>query len=54
MSVIQTVKSAIGIEGDETSTYECSECGSTFETERDPTSYWFSCPDCDADGPVED
>ncbi len=55
MSVLETVKSAIGIEEeDQASTYECVECGSTFETDRDPSSYWFKCPECDAGSPVEE
>ncbi|MCU4802206.1 hypothetical protein OB920_17660 [Halobacteria archaeon HArc-gm2] len=51
MSVIQTVKSAVGLESDQ-SNYECVECGTTFEKGMDPDSYWFKCPECETREPL--
>lgn len=47
MSVLETVKEAIGV-GDDRPTYRCQECDETFQSESDPDSYWFNCPECDA------
>lgn len=53
MSVIQTVKSAIGMDSDRP-TYECVECGTTFESATDPDSHWFNCPECGSEEPLGD
>lgn len=45
MSVLETVKEAIGV-ADERPTYNCPDCGETFQSEADPDSYWCSCPEC--------
>jgi Zn finger protein HypA/HybF involved in hydrogenase expression len=52
MSIIQTVKSTIGLGADRPS-YECVDCGNSFETSTEPGSHWFSCPECGSDAPLE-
>lgn len=52
MSVIQTVKSALGIEPDRP-TYECVDCGETFESATEPGSHWFRCPECGSKDPID-
>lgn len=52
MSVLQTVKSAVGIDSDE-ATYECVECGADFERGSEPDSYWFKCPECGCEEPLD-
>lgn len=51
MSVIESVKSAIGLES-EAPSYDCVECGATFERSTDPDSHWFSCPECGTKEPL--
>ena len=51
MSVIQTVKSAVGLDSSGP-TYECVDCGTSFEKSADPDSYWFKCPDCGSEEPL--
>jgi rRNA maturation endonuclease Nob1 len=46
MSVLETVKSAIGIDDDTRPTYHCQACGSEFQTTSEPDSHWFECPEC--------
>lgn len=51
-SIIDSVKAAIGME-EETGTYECQECGTTFEsTMDDADSYWLKCPECSSEDVV--
>ncbi|MFC6614865.1 zinc ribbon domain-containing protein [Halopenitus salinus] len=47
MSVIDTVKEAIGVE-DDTPSYRCEDCGTEFDSEADLDSYWFGCPECES------
>lgn len=51
MSVIDTVSSAVGLSSGEP-TYECTDCGTAFESASDPGSYWFECPDCGSEEPL--
>lgn len=51
MSVIDTVKSAVGLDSS-APTYECVDCGSTFERKGDPDSYWFKCTECGSEEPL--
>lgn len=53
MSVLESVKSAIGLSNDRP-TYECVDCGNTFESATDPDSHWFKCPECDSKDPLGD
>ena len=48
MSVLESVKSAIGLEENTTPRYRCLECGTEFESASEPDSHWFRCPECDA------
>lgn len=48
MSVIDTVKEKVPI-GESAPRYRCDACGAEFESGTEPGSYWFSCPECDAD-----
>lgn len=51
MSIIQSVKSAVGFDSDR-ETYECVDCGTTFESATDPDSHWFKCVNCDSKNPL--
>lgn len=51
MSVIESIKSMVGIEEDHP-TYECVECGNTFESVSGPGSHWFHCPECGSEDPL--
>lgn len=52
MSIIDTVTSAVGLSSDRP-TYECTDCGNTFETASDPGDYWFRCPACGSEEPLD-
>lgn len=53
MSIVDTVKSAVGL-GSDHPTYECVDCGNTFEGQAEPGSYWFECPECGSEDPLGD
>ena len=53
MSIIDTVTSAVGLDAGGP-TYECTDCGNTFETSSDPGDYWFQCPACGSEQPLAD
>jgi predicted Zn-ribbon and HTH transcriptional regulator len=48
MSVIESIKETIGL-AEDGQRYECQSCGHTFRTDADPSSRWYSCPECDGD-----
>lgn len=48
MSVIESLKKTIGI-AEDGQRYECQNCDHTFRTEADPSSRWYSCPNCDGE-----
>lgn len=52
MSIIETVTAAVGL-SDGRPTYECTDCGETFETASDPGDYWFKCSHCGSEQPLE-
>ncbi|MFB6300428.1 MAG: hypothetical protein ABEH65_09225 [Halobacteriales archaeon] len=45
MGLIQKLKSAVG-GGAEPNTYECADCGETFESYIDPDDHWVTCDHC--------
>lgn len=51
MSIVQSVKEAVGLDSDHP-TYECVDCGASFEGQADPGSYWFKCPECGSEEPL--
>lgn len=53
MSVIESVKSALGLAADRP-TYECVDCGSTFESGTEPGTHWFRCRNCGSEAPLGD
>lgn len=52
MPPLDTIKSLIRNVDPDAPTYQCTECGTTFESHEDEDSYWLRCPDCDS-GDVE-
>ncbi|MBX0296102.1 hypothetical protein [Haloarcula nitratireducens] len=52
MSVLDTVKQKVGM-ADEKPEYRCEDCGNEFESDSDPGSYWFQCPECGSEDLTE-
>lgn len=49
MSVLDTVKSVIGVDDDTRPTYRCQDCGEEFQSNSELGSNWFECPECGSD-----
>ncbi|MFB6211279.1 MAG: hypothetical protein ABEI76_07060 [Halobacteriales archaeon] len=47
MGLLDSLKGVLGSSADE-HTYECSDCGETFDSYIDPDDHWVTCDHCDS------
>lgn len=48
MSVVQSILERVGVkEGGDT--YECTDCGATFQSHSDPDSIWLQCSEFESE-----
>lgn len=49
MRFVRTIKETIGlVEPPTRNTFECQDCGHTFESSQEEASYWTSCETCES------
>ena len=48
MSVVQSIMERVGLK-DSGQTYECRDCGATFDSHSDPDSIWLKCSECESE-----